>query len=314
MNSSTYKIRPFVSVVVPCFNGRETVGECLVSLSAQSYPKDRYEVIVTDNGSVDETCNYIQTSFPWVHLIHTTEKGSGYARNAGIREAKGELILSTDSDCIVDENWINVLVTTFEQASPDVAAIGGRIAPFSTTTEVEKYRPAWVSQPDALSNGNGDGPRYAATPNAAFRASALKRVGAFDGLLGFDDTDLGIRLGLAGYRIEYAPDAIVRHRNPVTLSELYRHRVKYGKFNFTLARKHPTILGDPLISGARRKLLLVTIRRIGIDVLVKLPIAIAVRPKDRPRIWPVIDATMAAANYSGFSQAVIASRQAVASS
>ena len=309
MNNLTHEVGPFVSVVVPCFNGHEIVGGCLESLAAQSYPRDRYEVIIADNGSTDGTCDYIRTSFPWVRLIHAKEKGSGYARNAGIAEAKGELILSTDSDCIVDKDWMRMLVTAFMQAQPKVAAIGGSITPFSTATAVEKYRPVLVGQPDTLSKSNRTGPRYVATPNAAFRASALREVGAFDGLLGFDDTDLGIRLGLAGYFVEYAPEAIVRHRNPVTLRELYRHRAKYGKFNFRLARKHPTILGNPLASEARRKLFLVTVRRITADILVKLSMAMVTGAKDKPRIWPVIDAVMAAANYDGFSHAVIASQK-----
>ncbi len=294
-------VKPFVSVVIPCYNGLRTVGECLTSIAEQTYPKDRYEVILADNGSTDGTCEYVRAAFPWVKLIHSTEKGSGYARNAGIREAQGELILSTDSDCVADRDWMMQLVSLFAEAAPDVAAIGGKILPYSTKTAVERYQLAWVGQPDIKKVESGV--RYTATPNAAFRTSIVRQVGAFDGTLGFDDTDLGMRLLQAGYQIQYTDLALVRHRNPASLGELYRHRVKYGMFNFALARKYPHILGDPTVPGSERKLFVATVRRVLGDVLVKLPIALVASPKDRPRVWPVIDAAMAFASFKGLSRA-----------
>jgi GT2 family glycosyltransferase len=185
-----------------------------------------------DNGSTDGTCEYVRTFFPWVKLIHCAEKGSGHARNAGIREARGEFILSTDSDCVIDKHWMTHLISAFEATSVEVAAIGGKILPYSTRSAVERYEPSWAGQPDITRIDPAV--RYTAAGNAAFRASALRRVGEFDGTGGHDDTDLGIRLVQAGYRIEYTDHALVRHRNPATLGELYEHRVKYGICNFTL--------------------------------------------------------------------------------
>ena len=198
MVTSSQNRKPFVSIVVPCHNGIKTVGECLSSLARQSYPRELYEVILVDNGSTDGTCEHVRASFSWVTFIQSSEKGSGYARNAGIREARGELILSTDSDCVADEAWVLNMVHAFEAAPSEVAAIGGKILPYSTRTAVEKHQPAWPAQPDI--RRTPDGGRFAATPNAAYRASILKQVGCFDGSMGFDDTDLGVRLGKAGFR------------------------------------------------------------------------------------------------------------------
>ena len=297
---------PRLSVVIPCYNSINTVGECISSIQDQTYSKNCYEIIAVDNGSTDGTCEYLKAKFPMVQLIHSTEKGSGYARNAGIKEARGEFILSTDADCVVDKNWMLHLVSAFETASPDVAAVGGQIKPYSSKTAVERYQPAWVSQPDI--NRVQPGVRYAATPNAAFRASALKQVGYFDGSVGHDDTDLGIRLILLGYRIEFTDAATVQHRNPATLRELYGHRAKYGMRNFSLGRKHPQILGDPLIPGTRSKLFLATARRVLGDLIVKQPMAIFAVSGDRPKIWPLIDATMALGNFSGFYRAACLAR------
>jgi O-antigen biosynthesis protein len=301
MTALSQNAKPFVSVVVPCHNGMNTVGECLSSLADQTYPKELYQVILVDNGSTDGTCELVRASFPWVTLIHSAEKGSGYARNAGVREALGELILSTDSDCVVDKAWMMNLVCAFEVAPPDVAAIGGKILPYSTKTVVERHQPAWPAQPDITCTPLNR--HFAATPNAAYRAAIVRQIGGFDGAMGFDDTDLGMRLVKAGYRVEYTDHALVRHRNPAGIAELYRHRVRYGKFNFMLTQKHPDIFGDPTMAGSVRNLFWATVRRMMGDVLVKLPIALITGSKGRPRVWPVIDAAMALGNFKGFSQA-----------
>ena len=294
--------KPFVSVVIPCYNSKKTIGDCLTSLANQRYPKDKYEVVVADNGSSDGSPEFMSSSFPWVRVIHCSEKGSGYARNAGIREARGELILSTDADCVPDKDWIIGLVSAFDVVSPEVASIGGRIIPYSLKTSVEYHQPAWPSQPDLKTIPAGTS--FAATPNAGFRTSAIRQVGGFDGTLGFDDTDLGIRLQQHGYKIDYTALAVVQHRNPVAIRELYRHRAKYGAFGYTISKKHPELLGNPLEHGARKKLLRATIRRIVGDLFIKLPVALVAAPPNRPRIWPVLDAAMALGNYVGYARAV----------
>ncbi len=290
----------FVSVVVPCYNSRMTIGECLAGLESQTFPPDQFEIIVADNGSTDGSSELIQVQFPRVRLLHVTQKGSGYARNAGIAIAKGQFILSTDGDCFAEPDWIAALVEAISVAPSKTAAIGGLILPYSQKTLVERYTPAWVGQPEASSSKNKI--RYTATPNAIFDADRIREVGGFDGTLGFDDTDLGLRLQSAGYIVQYSDKAVVHHRNPVTFGELYRHRRKYGQFFFTLAQKHPGILGDPRGDAQRRKVLSETLGRIAKDAL-KLPLSVVYRPHGHPFGWPAVDAVMAWANYKGYAQA-----------
>jgi glycosyltransferase involved in cell wall biosynthesis len=289
---------PFVSVVIPVYNGIKTIGECLLSIKQQNYPSDKYEVIVVDNGSSDGTQHYIGDGFDWVKLIHSDSKGSGHARNAGVSAARGDLILSTDADCVTDTEWIRTIVEAFSQAPSRIAAIAGRILPYSTQTRVEKYKPTWVSQPDFDSPNTRI--KYCATPNAAFRKSALLVVGGFDGDQGFDDTDLGIRLQEAGYEIGYSGRSLVKHRNPSSLKELYCHKTKYGLHSVALALKHPAVFGDPEQKGKRLQLLAQTSRRILADISIKLSLSLLSNANESPRLWPIVDATMAAAYYHGF--------------
>ncbi len=297
---------PFVSVVIPSFNAAETILDCLHSLlEAQDYPPEGYEVIVADNGSSDGTPERIAAAYPQVRIVRTTEKGSAYARNAGLAIARGSLLLSTDADCRAYRNWIREMVVTFEEAPTDVAAIAGHIAPFSTDSVVERFVKAWVAPP-----AKGSAVQYAATPSAAFRTDILREMGGFDGTAGHDDSDLGIRLTKAGYRVLHYEGAAVWHRNPVTLTQLFHHRRKYGKANFLLAQKHPDLFGPPEGNQTLQRLRRETVRRVLGD-LVKLPLSLVRSSHGRPPTWPVADAVLAVGNYAGFREA---SRQHAASS
>jgi GT2 family glycosyltransferase len=292
---------PFVSVVVPSYNAIQTIEECLSSIQDQTYPAGSYEVIAVDNNSSDGTPDLIRAAFPAVLVMFCEKPGSGYARNVGFQAAAGSLILSTDADCVADRSWIELLVASVSSAAPQVAAIGGRIEPYACTTLAERYRPMWPCQRHLRS----DAPnlRYVEAGNCAFRAESIRAVGWFDGAVGHDDADLGIRLGKAGFQMEYAPAAVVRHRNPRTFREIYAQKYKYGIRNFRLFIKYPDVFEDPRNPNQQLALSYHTARRIIIDLLVKLPIAVVLGGGDLPRIWPVMDAIAAFGGYMGARQA-----------
>ncbi|MFT4113451.1 glycosyltransferase [Silvibacterium sp.] len=298
MNTTIESQEPFVSVVMPCYNSRRTIGDCLASVEAQSYPRGQFEILVADNGSTDGSQEWISKHFPLVRLVTASAKGSGNARNSGFAAARSRWIISIDSDCVAAPQWIASLVRAMQGAPEKTAAIGGYIRPYRLQTLVERYPPAWVAQPE-INNPNIK-VRYTATPNAIFDRTAVEEVGGFDASAGHDDTDLGLRLTSAGYSCAYEPDAVVAHRNPVTLLELYEHRYKYGERNFILAQKHRSIFGDPQGAAKRKQLLKETLSRIAKDV-VKLPLSVAYRPKGSPIGWPLVDAVMAWGNYQGYA-------------
>ena len=114
--------------------------------------------------------------------------------------------------------------------------------------------------------------RYVATPNGCFRPEPVRQLGGFDGDAGHDDSDLGLRLLAAGYGVHYTTNAVVRHRNPVAFRELFQHRKKYGERNFTLALKHPQVLGRPEGAAKRKQLRRETLYRV-LTNLIKLPLS-----------------------------------------
>ena len=113
-----------VSVVIPAYNEEKVLATCLESLIKQNTTKN-FEVILVDNNSTDATRSIAETYKSKLHLriLNEKTKGRGSARSAGFAAAKGSLILSTDADTIVPENWIFLLTKEF--ADTNIAAVTG---------------------------------------------------------------------------------------------------------------------------------------------------------------------------------------------
>ena len=111
---------PKISVVICAYNAERTMDACLASLRALRYPN--YEVIVVNDGSTDRTLEIAQR-YPEVRIISQENKGLSVARNVGIEAATGEIVAYTDSDCVVDPDWLTYLAYKFVHGG--FVAVGG---------------------------------------------------------------------------------------------------------------------------------------------------------------------------------------------
>lgn len=123
-NATKTTKQPFVTVVVPVYNDAGRIGVLIERLLAQSYPKDRYEVIIVDNGSSDET-GTIVAGYPVVLLEERAIQSSYAARNKGIVHACGEVVVFTDSDCVPEDNWLEAGVMALRESGAVLA--GGNV-------------------------------------------------------------------------------------------------------------------------------------------------------------------------------------------
>lgn len=111
---------PYISVVIPAFNEGDFIKKTLESLAKQDY--QNFELIIVDNNSKDETALLAKDFGAKVFL--ELNQGVGYARDKGFRQAKGEIIATTDADTILPSNWLSQIVKVF-QKNPNIVAFGG---------------------------------------------------------------------------------------------------------------------------------------------------------------------------------------------
>ena len=101
-----------ISVIIPTFNEEENIAQCLVSLCHQTVLRSEYEIIVVDGGSKDATCEIAKK---YADKVFTqTSKKVGGARNDGVKEARGDIIATTDADCILPPDWIKRIEMDFK--------------------------------------------------------------------------------------------------------------------------------------------------------------------------------------------------------
>ena len=225
---------PLVSVIIPVYNGAATIERCIESVLAQDYPQKRYETIVVDNNSTDETFELIRR-YP-ITVLKETKKGSGSARNCGLAHARGEIVAFTDAACFAEPNWLEELVKPF--SDPVVGGVGGAMKGASMGTAVERYSDhrgvASHRFPPALFLP------YLVTGNAAFRKVLVDAVGGFDEALvkSSEDRDLSWRIQLASpYRFHFAEKAIVYYKHRDSISGLFAQIMRYHSEEHALHSK-----------------------------------------------------------------------------
>jgi len=223
MSNST----PYTSVIVPVFNDSR-VKIALESLIQQTYPRNRYEIIVADNGStnsVPELVEYYCTKYPnLVQIVYEKEVQSSYAaRNKALEFAKGSYIAFTDSDCIPADDWIEKGVNAL--LDNHVSCGGGKIDFFfkSDRPNVYEYLDATrkLGQESYIQTAG-----FAATANFFIRNTLFEQYGKFrHDLISGGDYEFGRRLTQTGEAMIFIPDAAVKHPARSTLRQIL-HKTK----------------------------------------------------------------------------------------
>ena len=216
---------PQASVIVAVYNGAATLRACLDSLLRLDYPADRVELLCVDNASTDATPRLLADYGSRLRVLCETTRGPAAARNRGLSVARGEVVAFTDADCAVDPGWLRHLVTPL--TDPSVGVVGGKILSRRPCNLIEAFGERIHDHARAMYEFS---PPYAITMNWASRRTVLEQIGRFNPtLLRSSDVDCSYRLVAAGYRLVYAPAAIIYHRNERTpwglVHEGYVHAV-----------------------------------------------------------------------------------------
>lgn len=235
-----------LSVIIPCFNAADTIAVQLEALANQNW-SEPWEVIVSDNGSTDDTvavAEQYQSKMALRVVDSSDRKGAAHARNVGVLAAASEAIAFCDADDEVAPGW--------------VAAMGTALSCYDFVAcrrEYEKLNEPWALKYRKLSQVDGlqeytDPPflPHASSSTIGVKRSVHEAVGGFDEtLLRLQDTDYCWRIQLAGIELHFVPDAVVHYRFRPTLKGNFHQTRLWGEYNVLLYKKYRS-LGMPPIS------------------------------------------------------------------
>ena len=210
---------PFVSVIIPVLNDPGGLKKCLLSLANQTYSKERYEVIVVDNGS-KESIEDLVHSFYHTTASKELRPGSYAARNKGIRLAQGSILAFIDSDCVAASDWIENGIASI-MGIPETGLVGGKVEFLfhrpGKPTAIELFDSLTFFQQKTyieIAKFSGAGNLF------TFR-KVFEHVGLFnDTLKSGGDYEWGQRVHAKGYPLVYADNVRVFHPARRSVSQI----------------------------------------------------------------------------------------------
>jgi len=218
---------PYVSVIIPTFNRSRLLEQTVDTFLAQDYPADRWELLLVDNGSSDDTpelMQRLQAGHPRIRSMSEPRKGAHFARNTGALAASGRILYFTDDDMLAEPSMLGQIVRGFD-LDPEVAAVTGKVLP-----KWETEPPVWVLEHcrnallSLLDLGEAtvvseEDPGVFSCHEAVLRDVFMK-AGGFNPdtnagvFTGDNETGLNIKIKQLGHRFAYVGSAVTHHIIP----------------------------------------------------------------------------------------------------
>jgi glycosyltransferase involved in cell wall biosynthesis len=225
---------PTCSVVIATRDRPQRLASCLESLAAQDYPRERFEVIVVDDGGhsqLDQMTRRYRQRLE-LSILERQSGGRSAARNQGVARACGELVAFTDDDSEPDPGWLRALATRHAAVPGD--ALGGSTLSLSATNPYARVSGLILDLAYSHQNGRFPrGARFFAANNLALPADRLRMLGGFNPQLRIsEDRELCDRWVEHGFGMTFVPEAVIRHATPTTLRDFCRKQFGYGRGAF----------------------------------------------------------------------------------
>jgi len=237
------------SIIVPSYNRSGELVELMESFGRQNIDKDKFEVLIVDDGSTDDTekiiNNFISKMDFQIRFFKRSHEGPGPARNYGMSKAKGDFFLFIDSDCIADENWLKELSIAIENEKPD--AFGGPDGVLPNFTPLQKAID--YSMTSFLTTGGMRGHSkkklakyYPRSFNMGIHREIYEKLGGMGTLRHGQDLEFSRRIVASGAKVIPVPDAKVYHKRRTSLKKFFRQM-----FNWGVARINLTMLDQGIL-------------------------------------------------------------------
>jgi cellulose synthase/poly-beta-1,6-N-acetylglucosamine synthase-like glycosyltransferase len=235
MRTASDQRLPACSIIVPTRRRPRSLGRCLRAIAASDYPIHQFEVIVVDDGgcggsALDDEVRPLRGRLE-IHVGKTPGLGPAGARNAGSKEASGEVLAFTDDDCLVDSGWIRTLCMAMGPSTK--VAAGGRTVNGLGDNRWSAASQRIIDLVYAYYNANPAHATFLTTNNLAVPTEAFRDLGGFDeGYRTAEDRDLCRRWIASGREMIYTPEALVYHEHALTFPEFWRQHFNYGRGAF----------------------------------------------------------------------------------
>jgi len=249
-SEKTHELEPlFVSIVVPVLNEGRFLGTVLRSLLDQEYPVDRFEILVVDGGSTDETLSIagrVSQAYSNVKVFPNPARLSSAGRNLGARAARGDVVMFVDGHCeIPDRFLLSNLSDLFRRTGADVLC---RPQPLQTAELTATQQAIALARASWLGHNPGshifaageEGFVDPESSGAAYTRRVFETIGFFDESFdACEDVDFNLRARDSGFRAFTSPSLTIRYRPRESLASLFRQMMRYGSGRARLFGKHP---------------------------------------------------------------------------
>lgn len=219
------------TVVIPNYNGKKYLENCLRSLETARMQED-FHVIIIDNGSADHSLSEMESRYPWMECVYFAEnRGFCAAVNEGIRRAKTPYVFLLNNDTTVEPDCIRVLEQRMDR-EPDLFSLSARMVDMKNPEMLDGAGDLYSALGWAYAIGKGKTVSaymqkmdiFSACGGAAmYRRAAFESIGLFDELhfAYLEDVDLGYRARIHGWRNAYEPEAVVNHAGSASTGSRY---------------------------------------------------------------------------------------------
>ncbi|HSJ58342.1 MAG TPA: glycosyltransferase [Anaerolineae bacterium] len=239
---------PDISIVIPAYHAAGTIDRCLQALSAQTIPRDRYEILVVDDGSADGTVERVR-AWPGIRLLPQPHAGAAAARNRGVAHARGQIVLFTDADCAPAHDWVERMTAPFQleadgsRSRARAHVVGTKGAYLTQQRELVARFVQLEYETKYERMARHDTIDFVDTYSAGYRREILIENGGFDTTFpeaSVEDQELSFRLARQGHPMLFVPDARVYHwGHPRNLGQYWRKKFRIGYWKVLVHRRHP---------------------------------------------------------------------------
>ena len=223
--------QPFFSIIIPTYDRPAELPGCLEALTRLRFPRDSFEVLVVDDGSPappDAAVQRFRDRLP-ISLLTAVHGGPAAARNHGAERAEGRFVAFTDDDCRPAPDWLDALAARCADAPNHI--IGGRTLnalaenPYAAASQL--ILDVVYGHYNSAAAGEA---RFFASNNMTLAADRFRAIGGFDrDFSTSEDRELCDRWLRHGYRLTYAPEALVYHAHPLSLRSFWWQHFGYGR-------------------------------------------------------------------------------------